>query len=60
MFHSLIHSPKYLQLPALGQTKGRILELQLGFPHSWQGPKYMSHHLLPSQEPQQGAGSKME
>lgn len=31
----------------VGQDKARSLELNLGLPYGWQGPKYLSRHLLP-------------
>lgn len=41
-------------------AKARTLELHRGVPRGWQRSKYSGHLPLPSQAPQQGAGSKVE
>lgn len=35
-------------------------ELHFGFPPGWKEPSYLDHHPLPSQVPDQEAGSKIE
>lgn len=42
-FHLLVHSPTCLWYLGQGQAKARSQD----FPGEWQGPKYLTHYLLP-------------
>lgn len=39
--------PKCFQQLQLGQAETWSPELNVGLPSQWQGPKHLSHHLLP-------------
>lgn len=43
------------QRPGLGQVETKCLEIHLGIPHRWQGPKHLGHPPLLSQAHEQGA-----
>lgn len=50
----LVHlkeNSKFLYQPGPGQGEVRSLEVNPGLPRGWQGPKYLSHQLLPLLEP---------
>lgn len=46
-FHLQGSFPQCSQLLGLSQVKARRLELNLGPPQEYQGPKHWSHYLLP-------------
>lgn len=46
IFYLLVHSQN-VPNTQLSQAKVRSLERSPGLPHAWQGPKYLSHYLLP-------------
>lgn len=53
----LVHAPHAINTKGRADNKTKNPSLHLSFPHMWQWPKYLNHHLLPPRTHLQEASS---